>query len=191
MLEFYYPFKPFYTTQKWGEENPTYKENGFPFSRHNGVDANVGRNNRDSDKFLVYCPIANLRVHSVKWRPNGAGHGIYLISKDKVMMDGMYCYAYLVLFHAHKILVPAGYEPKLGELIMIADNTGFSTGPHTHIGLYRVDYDGKALTFLDRNDADNSIDPFKFLTNEYAVDKADVATLVKSGLRYYSYLLSG
>jgi murein DD-endopeptidase MepM/ murein hydrolase activator NlpD len=58
--------------------------------------------------------------------------------------------------HAKKILVNVGYEPALGEIIMIANNTGFSTGPHTHMGLYRLT-DRKQK--LDTNEATGSFDP--------------------------------
>jgi murein DD-endopeptidase MepM/ murein hydrolase activator NlpD len=42
---------------------------------------------------------------------------------------------------------------------MIGDNTGFSTGPHTHLGLYRLD-DNKNK--LDQNEATGSYNPAGF-----------------------------
>jgi murein DD-endopeptidase MepM/ murein hydrolase activator NlpD len=96
------------------------------------------------------------------------------------------CYAAIVLCHGKKILVPEGYKPKLGELLMIADNTSFSTGLHTHFGVYRVDGSGNKL---DQNEATGSFDPSLFFTNEYAVDLAALPTLIISNLRYYKYRL--
>ena len=100
------------------------------------------------------------------------------------------CQAYLCLVHGKKILVKPGDEPKLGELLMIADNTGFSTGPHTHFGMYRVKLEKGAWIFVDKNNANGSFDPTLFSTGAYAIDKATVGTLIQSGLRYLSYLMS-
>ena len=80
-----------------------------------------------------------------------------------------------------------GYEPKVGELIMIADSTGFSTGPHTHMGLYRVDFNGKKMEWLDTNEANGSFAPNLFFTLRYAVDVADLGTHIKSGMRLIKY----
>jgi hypothetical protein len=80
-------------------------------------------------------------------------------------------------------------KPALGELLMIADNTGFSTGIHTHMGLYRVGFDGTRVTNYDVNEANGSFDPERFFSWEYAIDKATLATLIRSNLRYYRYLL--
>jgi murein DD-endopeptidase MepM/ murein hydrolase activator NlpD len=92
-----------------------------------------------------------------------------------------------LLCHAKKILVKVGDEPALGELLMIADNTGFSTGLHTHMGLYRLNDKHQKL---DSNEATGSSDPAIYFTGEYAADVATTATLVKSGMRYFKYLLS-
>lgn len=192
-IELFLPFKPFYITQKWGNPNPAYAAqfNNPDFQLHNGTDANVGQAYSSSyyNKYQVYCPVKGFRVHKVQFYPQGGGNEIWLISKEKVKMFDLECYAYLVLCHADKVLVPAGYEPELGELIMIADNTGFSTGVHTHIGLYRVDFDGKNITFLDKNKANGSFSPELFFTKEYAVDMSSFPTAVKSAFRYYNYLL--
>jgi hypothetical protein len=84
--------------------------------------------------------------------------------------------------------VKENYRPKLGEAIMIGNNTGFSTGPHTHMGLFRVDGSGYKL---DSNDATGSIDPSLFFAREYAIEKASVALLVLNGLRLAKYHLTG
>jgi murein DD-endopeptidase MepM/ murein hydrolase activator NlpD len=92
------------------------------------------------------------------------------------------------LCHAKKILVKAGDQPALGELLMIADNTGFSTGLHTHMGLYRVEYTNATIHILDQNDAEGSFDPAFFFTGEYAIDQATYSTLMKNGMRYFQHL---
>jgi hypothetical protein len=85
------------------------------------------------------------------------------------------------------VLVKENYRPKLGEA-MIGNNTGFSTGPHTHMGPYRVDGSGYKL---DSNDATGSIDPALFFAREYALDKASVPLLIANGLRLAKYYLTG
>lgn len=181
-----WPFKPFVITQSWGVFNPAYTPLGF--SHHNGIDANVGRAGDVTyqTQFPVYCPTEGFRVFSVGFYPNGGGNQIELLSKTRIQVGDKLCYVQLILCHAKKILVQEGDEPAIGELIMIGNNTGFSTGPHTHIGLYRLD-DG--FQKIDKNDMTGSYDPALCFSKTYAVDEATWATLVKSGLRYMQYLL--
>jgi murein DD-endopeptidase MepM/ murein hydrolase activator NlpD len=178
-LKIYYPHKPYFITQHWGNPNPAYEQLGFKL--HNGVDANIAAN---VSEFRVNCPVQGFVVESVSFEENGGGNQLSLVSKEKLQVGDKKCYARIFICHAKKILVPVGYEPKLGELILIADNTGFSTGLHTHMGLYRLD-DKKRK--LDKNDATGSYNPEWFFTGEYAVDKANYQTLLSSALRYYIY----
>lgn len=189
MLSLHYPFKKFLTTQSWGNPNPAYAQ--FGFKLHNGIDAVAQTNQNDPDHttWPLYCPAEGMVVQSTHYYPNGGGNMLLLISKNKVQMFERECYVWMVFMHCKKILVPVGYEPKVGELVAIANNTGFSTGPHTHFGIYRVDYDGKDVTKLDTNDAEGSFDPSLFWSGAYAVDQATFGTLVKSTLRYYNYLV--
>lgn len=188
-LEVYKPFKYLTISQKWNNPNASYDQ--FGFHNHNGVDMIYGYANAQESfspkTWPVYCPVAGFVVKKVDYAPNGGGNEMWLLSKQRLQMGERLCYAYMPLCHADKILVPAGYEPALGELIMIGDNTGFSTGSHTHMGLYRVEWDGANMTFLDQNDANGSYDPTLFFNGKYAVDEATLPTLIKSNLRYYQY----
>ena len=195
MLKIFYPFKPFVITQKWGSPNPAYATqfNKPDFKLHNVIDANTGILTWDkkiATEYPVYCPVEGFTVHKVNFYPKGGGNEMWLISDEPIEMFERKAHAWIPLCHAKKILVNPGYKPKLGELIMIADNTGFSTGLHTHIGLYRVEYDGLNCTKIDKNEAEGSFDPSLFFTNSYAVYNANTATLIKSGLRYFNYLIS-
>lgn len=189
MLNLLYPFKPFVTTQRWGNKNPIYNQLGF--TRHNGYDANVGKydwQGKVISEYPVYCPVEGFRVSEVAFYPNGGGNQVGLVSKEKVQVGDRLCYASVLLCHAKRVLVKVGDEPAVGELLMIADNTGFSSGIHTHIGTYRLDDN---LNKLDQNEASGSYNPELLFTGGYAIDVASYATLVKSGMRYYKYLLTG
>lgn len=195
-LQIHYPFKPYIITQHWGNPNPAYSAqfNDPSFKLHNGVDAVALYPQSDGSfakgtKWPVYCPADGFKVLSVDYAPQGGGNEVWLISKNKYQMFEKECYALLVLCHADRVLVKAGDEPKLGEILMVSDNTGFSTGEHTHMGLYRVDYNDIWYTRLDENDATGSFDPSLFFNGIYAVDQADVATLIKSNMKYYQYKL--
>lgn len=187
MLKIYDPFEPFLITQKWGVPNPMYREAGFDFDRHNGIDC---RPSTTLKTFPIYCPLENSFVYKVKYSPKGGGHEIWLLTETPVeMFERKDCHALIVLFHNDKVLVPEGYKPKLGELIAVGDNSGFSTGPHSHLGLYRVLYN-RSLTYIDDNDANRSFDPGLFRTKNSAVDQASLTTLIRSNWRYYQYILS-
>lgn len=193
-LKIHWPFKPYEITQHWGNPNAVYSTqfNDPAFKLHNGVDANTGKKNYDGSvatEFPVYCPVENFIVQRVDFSPEGGGNELWLMSNEPLQMFDKKAYAWIPLCHAKKILVKPGDQPKLGELIMIADNTGFSTGLHTHMGLYRVNNTPGMIQKLDTNDAEGSFSPELFFTNTYAVDQADITTLVRSNIRYYQYKL--
>lgn len=190
-LNISYPFKPFRVTQRWGNPNPEYAAQfkDPAFKLHNGIDANIGAFDVMGNvvsEYPVYCPVEGFTVVNVDYAPQGGGNEVTLMSKDKVQMFDQLCYARIILCHAKKILVSIGDDVALGELLMIADNTGFSTGIHTHMGLYRTNELGQKL---DTNEATGSFDPSLFFTGKYAADQATLDTLIKSNWRYYKYKL--
>lgn len=186
-LKIHYPFKPFNITQHWGNNNPMYRQHGWDFDLHNGVDANIGY----IENYPVYCPVEGFKVHLVRYMPQGGGNEIWLMSKKPLKIFDKTCYVYLVFCHAEKILVKEGDELEVGDLMMIADNTGFSTGLHTHIGMYRIEYDGTNIKYIDHNHANGSFSPELFFTGKYAVDVCSPLTLWKSVLRYAKYKIFG
>ena len=131
------------------------------------------------------------RLHGAEgdYQPQGGGNELWLISDEPVQIFERLAHAYIPLCHAKTVLVKEGDKPALGQLLMIADNTGFSTGIHTHMGLYRVDLNPTTggIIKLDTNAAEGSYDPSLFFTDQYAVDVASYATLLASNLRYYRY----
>lgn len=195
-LKIYWPFKPYVITQVWGNPNSAYSKqfNDSTFTLHNGIDANIGARNWDGStvsEYPVYCPVKGFTVKTVDYAPQGGGNELWLISDNKLQIGDKLAYAWIPLCHAKKIFVKSGDKPSLGELIMIADNTGFSTGVHTHMGLYRVDINPNTngIIELDQNNATNSYNPSAFFTSKYAIDQASLPTLIKSNWRYYQYKL--
>jgi hypothetical protein len=187
-----FPFKPFIVTQQWGNPSDAYSTqfNDPNFTLHNGVDANVGRSGDIAYQttFPVYCPVENFRVESVTWDPKGGGNQLSLFSLDPVIVGGVECYARIFLCHGKKILVKEKDVVQRGQLLMIANNTGFSTGPHTHIGLYRTDASGNKL---DSNHATGSFNPALCYSGEFAIDQAREALLVENGKRLEEFYRTG
>jgi len=197
MLKLYYPHKPYIVTQTWGNPNSAYSTQfGDPnFTLHNGVDSvavypdATGAYKRGTH-WPLYCPGNGFRVLQVDFAPKGGGNEVWLISKEKVQMDDKECHALFVMCHADEIFVKAGDEPVVGQILGVSDNTGFSTGEHTHCGLYRVDYNGTWFTKLDTNNATGSYNPASFYTGMYAIDQADTKTAIKNAFRFYQYKLT-
>jgi len=179
------------TTQKWGVRNPAYDQ--FGFKNHNGIDLISGYSDQwtsyTPQKWPVYYGLEGFSVHQVRLNPKGGGNDIWFISDTPLEIGDKICHAYIGFAHADTIFAKAGDRLEIGDMIMIADNTGFSTVPHTHISLYRVDWDGKLMTFLDKNEANNSHDPALYFTDTFAVDLASYQTLLKSTLRYARWYL--
>lgn len=186
-MNLYYPHKPYYVTQKWGNPNPMYSAqfHDLNFKLHNGIDAVTYIGQTD---YPVYCPVEGFHVAGVKFEPNGGGNELWLESNSHLQLGDKLCKARIFLCHAKYIFVKPGQMPALGELLMIADTTGFATGPHTHLGLYRIDDLGNKL---DQNEATGSTDPSPYFTGQFAVDKATLGTLIRSNMAYYLYKLRG
>lgn len=127
-----------------------------PFDGDYGVSQGFGENPDLYKQFLVKQPdgsMAPMRGHNgIDWKtPNGtvikapftgtvaeayfdaAGYGNYV--KLESDTEGV------VLAHLEKILVGVGARVNAGEPVGVSDNTGYSTGPHLHLGYYRMPRD--------------------------------------------------
>lgn len=159
-LRLYYPTKPYSITQAWGISNPSYVQ--FGFSKHNGEDFRIGAD------CLVYAPIA-CEVTETGFEERGKGNFVRLITTEQHTVGDIPCFVGLVFMHGEKILVKAGDKLNVGDKIMIPDNTGFSTGPHTHMSCYRLGVN--KISRLDTDPATNyTFDPHTYWTGHYAVD---------------------
>lgn len=165
-LELYIPGKPFNVTQAWGIYNPAYKQ--FGFSKHNGIDFKV------DDDYLVRAMCDGV-VTEVGYN-SGAGNFVRYRTNEKVMCEGTECYVYFIYMHATLCLVKHGDKIKAGDPLIIAGNTGFSTGPHTHISAYRVGDDGSRL---DKDVESNYTFDFSKYFNGFYADHAKAVELFR------------
>lgn len=161
----YYPVKPWKITQAWGIERPeVYAQ--FGFSAHNGIDVALGKN------AIVRAPF-DCQVVRVGYQPNGGGLFLSVISNDTYTFnDGKEGRILLDALHLQSIKAWEGQKLSTGDILAIADNTGYSTGPHTHFQFRKVRWDGIRFTFLDDNDANDSFDPTPYWTGIHAEDIA-------------------
>lgn len=174
-LSLYYPAKPYRLNQGWGIYNPAYQQ--FGFSRHNGIDIALGSDSK------LYAPF-DYTVVRIGNQPNGGGNFFGLMSGLYDWPDGQYR-VLLDMLHCERIDCKEGQVGKAGDYLAIADNTGFSTGPHTHLQPRRVknwnSVSGPALHFdlVDQNDANGSFDPIPYFNGYYAVDAGTVVGLMQ------------
>lgn len=152
--------KPHVVTQAWGIKNDSYLQ--FGYSRHNGEDNAIGTDNK------LWWPIHDCMVYYSDFGQY-TGWCVKADSNDFYdFPDGRKARVNVILMHlAEQPAVKVGQMIDVGTYVGIPDNTGFSTGPHTHFMLRRIDLDG---ALIDKNDADNSIDPKLFYTGYYSQD---------------------
>lgn len=116
-------------------------------------------------KFTGLSPVAASRTPITGTAPAGA-------SKNTLdpyeFPDGKTAYVNITMMHmAAKSPVPVGTVLNVGDFVGMTGNTGFSTGPHTHVMGRWMDRNG---AFIDKNDADNSFDLMAHWNGFYAVD---------------------
>lgn len=163
-----YPAKPFHVNQTWGIYNPVYAK--FGFSHHNGIDIALGTDHK------LYAPCDG-QVVRIGNQPEGGGNFFGIMTEPYQFSDGVFR-VLIDFLHCESISVTEGQLLKMGDVMAIADNTGFSTGPHTHIQPRRVkSWNGKGGIELvwepqDVNDMNGSFDPMPYFNGAYASDTA-------------------
>ena len=158
-LELYYPAKPYIVAQKFGIYNPAYLQ--FGFSKHNGEDFAV-------DKDGVVLAMCDGVVTETGFN-SGAGNFVKYKTNEKVDVDGVPRTVGFMYMHGERILVKQWDLVKAGTPLMIADNTGFSTGPHTHISAYFLNELGNKIVL---DPASNDCFDFSKFYNGFHADDA-------------------
>lgn len=167
ILRLYYPAKPYIITQAWGIANPIYRQNGIEMDRHNGEDFRIG------DDKLVHCPLP-AKVLEVGYNDT-AGNFVRLRSTEQWIVGGVICYVWFMVMHLEKALCASFDTLAVGDVIGIPDNTGFSTGPHTHISYRRLNEYGVTL---DTDPAtNNTFDPHPYWVGVAAQDYGTIIHL--------------
>lgn len=179
-LELFLPVSPHTINQPWGVYNAVYKQ--FGFSLHNGVDLALVNGQE------IYAPF-DCTVIRTDNQPNGGGIFAGLLSDNVYSFDdGVQCRVLIDFLHCQRLLVKKDDQVNVGELVALGDNTGFSTGSHTHMQCRRVrlsplttpvsDYRRVGETFayidIDRNDANNSFDPVPYFSPLYAKEYREI-----------------
>lgn len=128
-LELQKPADPYIVRQAFGIYNPAYLQ--FGFSKHNGIDFAI-----DADG--VVNAMCDGEVYEVGFN-SGAGNFVRYRTLFPMEAEGRTAYIGFMYMHAKKQLVKVGDKVRMGDPLIMADNTGFSTGPHTHISAYFLD----------------------------------------------------
>lgn len=185
-LQLYYPRKPFVINQRFGESKtcsnpdttgvvsalpngtcPTGKVPLYPLlglKGHNGIDlqANTGD--------TLYAPMEGTVKELSLDTHRGLGVGI--VSNDPMDFEGGTHYAKVRQWHGQKILVEYGQPVKVGDPIMLADNTGYSAGSHDHFELEAVQYTatGAHVMVYPNNGYQGAVDPLPYFNGLFAQD---------------------
>lgn len=165
MERFYWhnPCSPYIISQGWGIENPIYQQ--FGFTRHNGVDFCTGL-----VEYPLYVPFPSKLVN--KATQSGGGNFITIQSLDKFKFDdGIEAYVMVDMLHLKTLpVIEVGTKLNTGDFLATGDNTGLSTGPHTHAQFRRTYTEYPNWTPIDKNGANNSFDPEPYRSGKFAPD---------------------
>jgi murein DD-endopeptidase MepM/ murein hydrolase activator NlpD len=132
MTLFDHPLKDRYLTQSFGADPITYSR--FGMNGHNGWDY------RCANETVVYAVCDGTATQFTD-----AGYGVNIRLDTEPNRDG----EYLEVVYGHlKTVVKEGKVLK-GEPIALSNNTGFSSGPHLHLGVRRRRKEGSGSVVLN------------------------------------------
>ncbi len=115
-------------TQGFGENPANYAQ--FNLKGHNGID--IGTPNGT----LVISPFKGT-VTEIGSDPKGYGNYCKVYDKDQLCV--------CLIGHMQQVAVSQGQSIVKGQLLGYSNNTGNSTGPHIHFGVYKTDASGVRL----------------------------------------------
>lgn len=164
----FYPSDTWVVTQAWGVSRPEIYSQ-FGFTRHNGTDVLLAPNK------LIRAPFDG-KVVKIGYQPNGGGIYFGIMSNDTFTFpDGVTCNVLWDCLHLDHTLCVEGASYLVGDILAVADNTGLSTGPHTHHQVRREYLTRGTWQDVDKNDANNTFDPTPYFRG-YAKDYASIRT---------------
>ena len=178
------PVKPFIINQYFSENKACLPINGGkvifcdglnPPIGYRSVYSNKGHNGLDLRAYHaqpVYASQDGIVIEVVDENKRGIGLGIVTKEKYFCVETGKDEYFKIRYWHNKINLVKLGQEVNAGELITLADNTGYSSGDHLHFELkpvYLTD-GGKWYNVLQNNGFHGAVDPLQYM--EYIEAKA-------------------
>lgn len=171
-LELFFPLKPFFITQRFGENPQLYASLGI--AGHNGLDcvASHGQPVRAAHDGVV----------SFAGDDGKGGWGVVIRTNEPRDYQGSAAYFKTIYWHlVANIPVKAGQQVKCGDVIGYADSTGFSTGDHLHFGLKPLTQGENAIfdNLEQKNGYNGAIDPFPFLSTMSAEEYASFSNQLK------------
>lgn len=179
-LELFYPVKPITINQIFGVNPDTYKTLGL--NGHNGIDfyASHGETIR-----AAHDGVCSVGVDTY------GGHGVVVTTLDKRdYKDGQ---AYFKSIYWHMIAgseaVKEGQVVKVGDVLGLADSTGFSTGDHLHFGLKPVNDTGDNIE--QSNGFLGAINPYPYFNGFYAEDAQQVLSLYQQAINKLKAYIKG
>ena len=157
-LQLQYPVKKVSINQGFGNIDAKYTSLGM--SAHNGIDYYA----------LDGTPILASHDGTVTYAGLDGSNGLLVV----IMTDEQFEYkdgqAYFKTLYGHlktgTLKVTAGDKVKVGQVIALADNTGFSSGSHLHFGLKPVlqgEQDWQWFNLEQANGLNGAIDPTPYL----------------------------
>lgn len=194
-FKIYYPCKPYYVNQKFGETAflSYYKDNGVVFKGHNGLDlvANHGSVIRAAHDGIAYYEVDNAQGHGVVVRSNEMfeyeGEEVYFKSVYWHMIDGAKEPQYKSPVMAYRDLTKQGMQVKAGDIIGYADSTGLSTGNHLHFSIkpcLKGEPEWTLVNIEQNNGYNGAIDPVPYFNGFYAEDIHNFLTPFNNDLEY-------
>jgi murein DD-endopeptidase MepM/ murein hydrolase activator NlpD len=104
------------------------------------------------------------------------GLGVGIITDEKFLCDETDVMEHFKIryWHLQSILVKKGQKVKIGDLIGLADNTGYSSGSHLHFELKPVakDKNGRWFNVLQDNGFFGAVDAERYMEDIFALDFA-------------------
>lgn len=163
MIKLYYPVKPWWVTQKFGENKVSfYKQLGM--KGHNGIDVGLANG----------TPVraAHDGVVTFTGEDGSAGQGV-VIRTTAPDENGVYWKSIYWHLLPKSFKVRSGQTVKTGDLLALSDNTGLSTGPHLHFGLKPMkkgENNWEWINLKQKEGYFGAVDPQPYFTEVYAED---------------------